>query len=190
MDTLLSIITQYPLHTVVISTVTLILMVALALWYNLPRKRQERKIRHAVKQLGHKSLDHIWLPDGVDGEVFIDHLVLTENDIKVVTIKRYPGLIYGGEQLPNWTQVVNRRSHTFPNPLDEMRLKVLAVKSIIPQAEVTGVTLFGTDSRFPTSKPAGVMTLDDIDSSSRMSDVPAALLSSWDTLRVNQQHRA
>ena len=189
MDTLLSIIVQYPLLTVIVCAMVVIVFAPLLLWYNLPRRRQERRIKQAVKKLGHKSMDSVWLPDGVDGEVFIDHLVLTDNDIKVVSVKRYPGLIYGGEQLPNWTQIVNRRSHTFPNPLDEMKLKVLAVKSVVPLAEVTGVTLFGTDSQFPTKKPDGVITIDDINTRHRSTDISPSLLSSWNALQSSHQNR-
>lgn len=189
MKSLLNTIQLHPLQTTILFGLAILGLLIFALWYYQPARRHDRKIKRAIKRFGHQSLDNIWLPDGVDGQVFIDHLVLTNNDITVVSVKRYPGLIYGGEKLPNWTQVVNRRSHTFPNPLDELKLKIMAVQSIVPQVHVNGVTLFGTDSQFPTSKPSGVLTLEDINSQKNNSQIPPELLAGWHTLQLNQQTR-
>lgn len=189
MDALLTFFAQYPLQTAVATAVLLGAILGFVLWFNQPARREQRRIRRAIRRLGSQSLDNVRLPDGVDGEIIIDHLVLTPSEIKVVSVKRYPGLIYGGEQLPNWTQVVNRRSHTFPNPLHEMSLKVMIVKAIVPGAQVSGITLFGGDSRFPTSKPEGVITLHDINAKPAAGPIPDALLESWNTLSITGQLR-
>jgi hypothetical protein len=190
MQALLTFFAQYPLQTTVLTCLLLAAVLVFVVWFNQPARREQRRIRRAVSRLGAKSLGNVRLSDGVDGEIFIDYLVLTPNDIKIVSVKHYPGLIYGGEQLPNWTQVVNRRSHTFPNPLHEMSLKVMIVKAIVPDAEVNGITLFGRNSRFPTSQPEGVVTLHDINAQAATGPIPVALLDSWNTLSAaDRLHR-
>lgn len=182
MEPLLTTLELYSRELLAITILVLIVAITGIIWFNQPLRRERRNIKRAIRRLGAKVLSDVKLPDGVDGEIFIDYLVLTPEDIKVVTLKRYPGLIYGGEQLQDWTQVVNNRNHNFPNPLYEMKLKIMAVKAIVPNVPVNGLTLFCDDSRFPTNKPAGVFNLCDIDSKSEKKPIPPELLSGWGIL--------
>lgn len=182
MEPLLTIFARYPREITALALFALIAVIAIGIWFNQPARRERRNIKRAVKRLGAKTLSDISLPDGIDGEVFIDYLVLTPDDIKVISVKRYPGLIYGGEQLQNWTQVVNNRNHSFPNPLYEMRLKIMAVMAIVPNVPVNGLTLFCDNSRFPTNKPPGVLNVQDIGATPDKKPIPPDLLSSWGVL--------
>ena len=182
MESLLTILEQYSREITAIAVLALIVVIAGLAWYNRPLRRERRHIKRAITRLGVKILSDINLPDGVDGEIFIDYLVLTPEDIKVISVKRYPGLIYGGEQLQDWTQVIKNRNHNFPNPLYEMKLKIMAVKAIVPNVPVNGLTLFCDDSRFPTNKPEGVFNVRDIASKPEKKPVPPELLNSWEVL--------
>lgn len=182
MEPFLTIFAQHPREITAVIALTLIVIVAAGIWFNQPARRERRNIKRAIHRLGVKTLSDVKLPDGVDGEIFIDYLVLTPEDIKVISVKRYPGLIYGGEQLQDWTQVVNNRNHNFPNPLYEMKLKIMAVKAIVPNVPVNGLTLFCDDSRFPTNKPEGVLNVRDIVTKPDKKPVPPDLLTSWGIL--------
>lgn len=182
MELLLTFFSRYPREITAVVILPLIIVIAVGIWFNLPVRRERRHIKRAIKRLGVKILSDVRLPDGVDGEIFIDYLVLTPDDIKIISVKRYPGLIYGGEQLQDWTQVINNRNHNFPNPLYEMKLKVMAVTAIVPNVPINGLTLFCDDSRFPTNKPQGVLNVRDIASKQDKKPVPSDLLNSWGIL--------
>lgn len=182
MEPLLTIFEQYPREIIAVVFFALITVIAASIWFNQPARRERRNIKRAVNRLGVKVLNNVSLPDGVEGEIFIDYLVLTSEDIKVISVKRYPGLIYGGEQLQNWTQVVNNRNHNFPNPLYEMKLKIMAVQAIVPNVAVNGLTLFCDGSRFPTNKPPGVLNVKDIGARTDKNPVPDHLLNGWGIL--------
>jgi hypothetical protein len=61
----------------------------------LRRWRQERQIAWAIRRLGARTLHDIRLPDGMGGEVVIDHLLLAADAILIIGVKRYEGLIFG-----------------------------------------------------------------------------------------------
>lgn len=179
MEPFLTFLARYPREITAIAIFTLIVMIAAGIWFNRPARRERRTINRAIRRLGVKILSDVKLPDGVDGDIYIDYLVLTPEDIKVVSVKRYPGLIYGGEQLQDWTQVIKNRNHNFPNPLYEMKLKIMAVKAVVPNVPINGLTLFCDDSRFPTHKPEGVLNVRDIVAKTDKKPIPPDLLNGW-----------
>lgn len=144
--------------------------------------RQERQIARAVKRMGVRGLGRVRLPDGLGGEVLIDNLLLATDAILVVDVKRFEGLIFGGEKTDEWTQVINTRSYRFPNPDAYMQLQVNAVQAVVPKAPVRGVHLFTHDARFPKGKPASVLLLEELDRKARrpkMKDIPKDLRAAW-----------
>jgi hypothetical protein len=182
MEPLLTFFAQYPREITALVVFVLVIAVTAGIWFNLPARRERRNINRAIRRLGVKILSDVKLPDGVDGEIYLDYLVLTPEDIKVISVKRYPGLIYGGEQLQDWTQVINNRNHHFPNPLYEMKLKIMAVKAVVPNVPINGLTLFCDDSRFPTHKPEGVLNVRDIVAKPDKTSIPTDLLNGWSVL--------
>jgi hypothetical protein len=162
-------------------------LVGVLLWWLIPllkRKLANWRIGNQVKKLGDKMLSNVRLPDGIDGELFIDYLVLSGNKVIVIDVKRYDGLIYGGENLAVWTQVVNRRNYQFTNPLHQMRNNVVAVRAMIPDMEVEGAVLFAGRSYFPKRVPEGVLRLEDISGRAQKSIVSGSAMDSWLKLQV------
>jgi hypothetical protein len=151
----------------------------------LRRWRQEREITRAVKRLGARVLNNVHLPDGLGGEVVIDHLLLAGDAILVINVKRFEGLIFGGEHTEIWTQVINTRSYKFPNPDDYLKLQLNAVRSIAPKAAVRGLHLFTHDAQFPKGKPPTVELLEDLDPGvrrPRFKQIPGELRAAWEDL--------
>jgi hypothetical protein len=149
----------------------------------LRRWRQERQIARAVKRMGAKRLVNVRLPDGLGGEVAIDNLLLATDALLVVNVKRFEGLIFGGEHTDVWTQVINTRSYRFPNPDDYLLLQVNAVRAVAPKAVVRGVHLFTHDARFPKGKPSSVLLLEELEHRARrprMKHIPGDLRVAWE----------
>ena len=155
--------------------VLIVLCCALWLWLAHPRLR----LRRRVKNLGAQVMHDVRLPDGVDGEVHIDYLVLQRDAILIVDIKHYDGFIYGNEAQDQWTQVLNQRNYHFDNPLRHVDMQILAVKAIVPDANVQGRVLFAGGSHFPRRTPEGVMTLQDIPKRRQPDTVEESTLAAW-----------
>ena len=162
-----------------------VLAISLLGWWLTPYLRNylvKLKIRGRVKKLGTKILSNIRLPDGVDGELYIDHIVLGRDKIIVVDVKHYDGLIYGNESLDQWTQVVNQKNFQFKNPLMQIQDHITAVQTILPEMRVEGMVLFAGRSRFPKRTPDGVFVLRDLPQQSQKLEIPEDVLSSWQRL--------
>jgi hypothetical protein len=107
-------------------------------------------------------MTNVVISDGMDGHVFIEHLVLTPSRVLVVTVRRYSGAIFAAQNMDMWAQVTDSGSYKFPNPLREVETATAAVKSHLPDTDVSGIILFGKESTFPKGKPEGVMHITEI----------------------------
>ena len=123
---------------------------------------QERQIASAVNRLGALARHNVHLPDGIGGEIMIDHLLLATDALLVVGVKRYDGLIFGGRHTDIWTQTINNRSYKFPNPDHLLQLQISAVRNIVPDVAVKGLHLFTHHAVFPRDKPSSVLLLEDV----------------------------
>jgi hypothetical protein len=165
------------------------IILLLAWWVLAERRREERRIRRTVRKQGSAVLAALEIPDGLDGRMFIDYLVLTADAIRVVIVKRYEGFIYAGEKLAEWTQVVKQSNYRFPNPLRELELKLIALRSIVPGIPFTGCVLFSESCEFPTRKPDGVMRMGDPVAAFNRQPIPEELQQAWQKLQQLQHGR-
>jgi hypothetical protein len=143
------------------------------------------RLTRAIKRLGTASMSNVVLSDGMDGHVFIEHLVLTPRQVLVVSVRRYSGTIFAAENMDMWAQVTDGGSYKFPNPLHEIETAIAAVKSHLPDAAVAGIILFGRDSTFPKGKPDGVMHISEIarrPALSRKTEISEPVKKAWDRL--------
>lgn len=175
-----------------ITIIALSVLVLLLRWVLPPLKAGFGKwyIRNRIKKLGNKALHNVRLPDGMDGEVYIDHLVLKGDKIIVVDVKQYDGLIYGNETLSKWTQVVNRKNFHFSNPLIQIKDYVMVVQTIAPDLNVEGAVLFAGRSHFPKRVPEGVLKIEDLPTRSQKGVLTEQALLCWQQLREFQQRSA
>jgi len=97
------------------------------------------RLTRAIKRLGTASMSNVVLSDGMDGHVFIEHLVLTPRQVLVVSVRRYSGTIFAAENMDMWAQMTDGGSYKFPNPLHEIETAIAAVKSHLPDAAVAGI---------------------------------------------------
>ncbi len=114
---------------------------------------------HSVKKLGHTIRRNIILPDGMDGTICIDNLVLMPDRILVVSVGRYQGSIFASENIDVWTQVVGKRSYKFNNPLLKLEQDIATVRAHVPKIKVSGILIFSDDVDFPKGKPDNVISV-------------------------------
>lgn len=145
----------------------------------------EWKLNHLLKNLGRESLHHVTIPDGMDGNIFIEHLILTPKEIVLLGVKKYRGLIFAGEKIDLWTQVIGNKSYKFENPLHQLETDVLALNSQIENSKVEKKVLFISGSEFPKGKPDNIVFIQDVKDWRRnyaADEIPDALRTDWKRL--------
>jgi len=145
----------------------------------------EWKFNKLLKNIGAESLHNVSITDGMDEKIFIEHLILTPNNILLLAVKKFRGLIFAAEKIDLWTQVIGKKSYKFENPLHQLKNDALALNAKIENTKITGKVLFINDSEFPKGKPEDVITISDIKDWSKEyanSEIPGALLNDWNQL--------
>jgi len=142
----------------------LFLAVAIMLQWPVIRKSlNERKIMAAINKFGSEVWHDILLPDGLGGITYIEHLLLRDKSITVLSLKRYRGVIFAGQHIDEWTQVLNNNSYRFPNPLKKLEADAMAINNLVSDVDVQGLVLFTSESEFPKGKPDNVMLFSEME---------------------------
>lgn len=154
--------------TVTPGQLALILVVAVAvpgalLGYRHWRKVQARRRRlQQVAAVAFDMMQDVLVPDGNEGHLHVDFLLLTGAGLLVVDLRDVPGMIFGGEYMDEWTVMDGVRRATFPNPLGSLYDRVAAVKLAAGKAPVDGRVVFSPRGRFPKGRPPRVSMLESL----------------------------
>jgi hypothetical protein len=167
------------------------LMMVLVLMYvwirHLSRTKHARGARRQIKHAAVDMIKDVILPDGVNDNVFISYLALSNKGILVVNVQNYPGILFGGEKIDLWTQVYNHKSYKFDNPIRYHDMCVQAVKLLAPEVPVIGRVLFTDAGDFPKGIPDGVSLTrtfaEDISTISVVETIPEEWQSAWFNLK-------
>ena len=120
------------------------------------------RLQKLIDRSGVQHLKNIQLPDGVDGTLYIEHLVLRSDTILLLTVKQYRGNIFAADNIEQWTQVVKNHSYKFPNPLYQMETDLQSLRAAYPKTNITGLVVFTGDCSFPKGKPEQVYNMDEL----------------------------
>lgn len=142
----------------------LALLVLLLLCWLWVRRRgsQTRTLAGAMKFIGFERIDNLVVPNGDDGEIQIDHLLLTANGILIVHVKDVVGTVFGSDKMQDWTVISSDRRFTFANPQPALYDRIAAVRHIVREVPVSGRILFLDDAEFSKGVPGLVCSLDDL----------------------------
>jgi hypothetical protein len=103
------------------------------------------------------------VPDGMGGFIHIDHVLLTPRGVLVLDTRRVAGLIFGGDQMSDWTVMGRGHRYTFDNPQPALYDRIAAVKAIVGDVPVEGRLLFSNVGKFTKGIPKWVVMLDGIE---------------------------
>lgn len=137
----------------------LLLLVALA-WHRYTRRGT--RLDQVLAEIGFDRLRNLVLPNGDDGEILIDHLLLTSQGLLVLEIKNVQGTVFGSDKMQDWTVISDPRHFTFANPQPALYDRIAAVRAIIQQVPVTGRILFLDGASFPKGVPGLVCKFDEL----------------------------
>ena len=172
-----------PLLSVVGSAVLILLL--FKIWQFFKHPSGEWLIREAIRGMGARYGKNLRVHNGVDGFFVIDYVVLSDEGICLILLKRFEGSIYGGEKIEQWTQVIRGGSYGFQNPLHQLQLVTATVKSLLPKVPIKGVVLFAGDCQFPKDKPEGVFLLSELPKGPKKQKVRESYTRAWEHLIAN-----
>jgi hypothetical protein len=143
-----------------------VLLVGVIAFFGL-RAYQRRSRRKALlarlKRVAFETTHQVLVPDGMGGFIHIDHLLLTPRGVLVLDTRRVAGLIFGGDQMSDWTVMGRGRRYTFDNPQPSLYDRIAAVKALVGEVPVEGRLLFSNVGKFTKGIPKWVVMLDGIE---------------------------
>lgn len=144
-----------------------LLLLALALafwgWRAYQRRARRKSLLARLERVAFDSAHQVLVPDGMGGFIHIDHLLLTPRGVLVLDTRRVAGLIFGGDQMSDWTVMGRGRRYTFDNPQPALYDRIAAVKALVGDVPVEGRLLFSNVGKFTKGIPKWVLMLDGIE---------------------------
>jgi hypothetical protein len=143
----------------------LLLLFALAYWglRAYQRRARRRALLVRLERVAFEAVHQVLVPDGMGGFIHIDHLLLTPRGVLVLDTRRVAGLIFGGDQMSDWTVMGRGRRFTFDNPQPALYDRIAAVKALTGEVPVEGRLLFSNVGKFTKGIPKWVLMLDGIE---------------------------
>ncbi len=128
--------------------------------YLLLRRRGGSRLTRVLAEIAFDRIENVLIPNGDDGEIQIDHLLLTSQGLLIIDIKEAVGTVFGSDKMQEWTVISEERRYTFPNPQAALYDRVAAVRHIVRQVPVAGRILFLDGAEFTKGVPSLVSDLD------------------------------
>jgi hypothetical protein len=142
--------------------VPLALAALLLIWFLYRRRNAGSRLQKVLSEIGHDRIDGLVIPNGDEGEIQIDHLLLTSQGLLIVDIKDVAGTVFGSDKMQEWTVISDNRRYTFPNPQAALYDRIAAVRHIVRQVPVAGRILFLDGADFTKGVPDMVCNLDEL----------------------------
>lgn len=141
-----------------------IAVVALIAWgvFVWRRRRAAERIESMIDSIAYDVLRNVLIPNGMDGQITLQYLLLTERGLLVLDLIERPGSIFGGDQMVEWTSIGKKRRYTFRNPQHVLYDRMAAVKLLAGSTPVDGRVVFTMRSDFPKGKSTYVMRVDEL----------------------------
>lgn len=165
----------------------LLVLVGWLIWRR--RTAMRRRLRAAIDAISYGVLRDIFLPDGMDGHIHLDYLLLTETGLLVLDVKDVQGAIFGAAKMDQWAVMQGTRRYTFRNPLGPLTEKVGAIKALARNVAVEGLIVFLPHGEFPKGLPEHSCLLEDLGTRVKIPAwTPDAVLGeSWEQIRALAQ---
>jgi hypothetical protein len=127
-------------------------------------KMGQLRIRAALKKRSPDVLHDFILPGAYGGLAKLDHAILTAGGILCIQSKHYNGVVFGGEDEAQWTNVDSVNRQRFLNPLIQNEGRARALRKIVPDVPVANLIIFTGSVEFTTPPPKNVIHVDQLES--------------------------
>lgn len=131
-------------------------------WFG--KQAGRRRIRGVLRKRSHDILEDFLLPGAYGGLTKIDYAVLTSGGILCIRAKHGNGIVFGGEQEPQWKNVHGVRQRKFLNPAIQNAGRARALQKVLPDVPVANVVVFTGSAQLTLPKMRNVVHVRDLDS--------------------------
>ncbi|HLT91957.1 MAG TPA: nuclease-related domain-containing protein [Woeseiaceae bacterium] len=155
----------------------LILAALLLAWLLVVYRRRRQGARSLAKlfsSIAFDRIENLVVPNVDEGEIQIDHLLLTAQGLLIVDVKDVTGTVFGGDKMQDWTVISSERRFTFSNPQPALFDRIAAVREIVRQVPVAGRILFTDGAEFTKGVPSLVCKASDLLAEFQEADKAAA----------------
>ena len=172
---------------------SVVLVAALAwVWMIWRKRRALQSMEATIDSVAYDVLRNVLIPNGMDGQITLQYLLLTERGLIVLDLLERPGAIFGGDQMVEWTSIGKKRRYTFRNPQHLLYDRLAAVKLLAGNTPVDGRVVFTARSEFPKGKSTYVLRIDELTSEFAVVDrnrgnVVAAFANVWSNVKKSAQ---
>ncbi len=163
---------QIPPNLLIAAGAGLVGLIALVWLVVRSWRRYQSTPKQVLRRISTDRLVDVLIPDGLDGEIHLDHLLLTPRGIVVVELRNASGAVFAGAQMDDWTVLSAQRRYTFRNPLEALNARVQAVRRLAGQVPVAGRIVFVGDVEFRGGKVPAIVTLAELESEFGPGDEP------------------
>lgn len=138
-------------------------LVLLAVWLFVRYRRgRPRTLESVLNQIAFERLEGLIIPKVDEGEIQVDHLVLTPQGLLIIDIKDVQGTVFGSDKMDEWTVISEDKRFTFKNPQPALYDRIAAVRQIVRQVPVSGKVVFLDGATFTKGVPEMVANLDEL----------------------------
>ncbi len=124
----------------------------------------KRKIHKILNARSPDLLEDFILPGAYGGLTHIDHAILTSGGILCIQTKHYNGIVFGGADEPQWTNVDGIHRRKFLNPLIQNEGRKKALQKVVPNVPVANLVVFTGAIQFTSPLEDNVIHVRDLDS--------------------------
>ena len=120
------------------------------------------KLQRVLDEIAFERIEKLVIPNADEGEIQVDHLLLTSQGLLILEIKDVEGIVFGSDKMQDWTVISEDRRFTFSNPQPALYDRIAAVRQIVRQVPVEGRVLFLDGAEFTKGVPSMVCSLDEL----------------------------
>ena len=120
----------------IVGAAALLVLLLLAWW--LHRRGRESPVAKRFRAIAVDALVDVIVPNGMGGEIHLDHVLLTARGLVVIDIKDVQGIVFASDRMDDWTVIGSDSRYTFANPQPALYDRVAAVRSVVPDVPVAG----------------------------------------------------
>ncbi len=124
----------------------------------------KRRIRRILIQRSRDVLEDFILPGAYGGLTKIDHAILTSGGIICIQTKHYNGIVFGGPEEPQWTNVHGVRRRKFLNPMIQNEGRTKALQKVLPSVPVANLVVFTGSVQFTSPLEKNVIHVRNLNS--------------------------
>lgn len=132
----------------------------LLVWLIYRHYNRGDRVQQVLDEISYDRINDLLIPNGDEGEIQIDHLLLTSQGLLILDMKEVVGTVFGSDKMQDWTVISEERRYTFPNPQAALYDRIAAVRHIVRQVPVAGRVLFRDAAEFTKGVPDLVSDLD------------------------------